>query len=429
MLRAYIAASRRSDRSLEARIESARRASEIHKKRTGRALRVTEEDVVNEEMYEEEDDDLPSQYRRLMAHITATPNAFNRRFHAYLAAQHATRDALVPFFSNPYMQQYSNPATFSPGPNSSSFPSTYVLPPQMLHQPQQISYAQSPYPMPNDQSYRPQLHQRAASISTPAEISGYQAQPQDPKQSELSSVGDQRRMSMPPQHIGSPGQAQFNNHVRPPMSRNPSTLQNSDHNSSPQPLPQQSHTEQQLNHQSPINGVEYNLQRERVDSAQSYITPPSTTFDPAVQYPMAGPLSAQLPLNTQQILQPYLDPNNPSTQMLMGGYPAAPFYSYNPNPSSKSSQSTSYHSGLNQTLAVGHSLTDPTHGEGSSMTNLACTPYSSAEGTPTQFTANFENPFDGNFGSGLETPGEWATYIDGSLWGEPTAPHGPTANS
>ncbi|KAF8424094.1 hypothetical protein EV426DRAFT_102519 [Tirmania nivea] len=56
--RAYIAASRRSDRSLEARVESARRASEIHKKRTGKAFRITEQDVMNEEMYEEEDDDL-----------------------------------------------------------------------------------------------------------------------------------------------------------------------------------------------------------------------------------------------------------------------------------------------------------------------------------------------------------------------------------
>ena len=61
-VRAYIAASRRSDRSLEARVESARRASEIHKRRTGRSLRVTEQDVMNEEMYEEEEDSLPMQY-------------------------------------------------------------------------------------------------------------------------------------------------------------------------------------------------------------------------------------------------------------------------------------------------------------------------------------------------------------------------------
>ncbi|CAG8595669.1 12232_t:CDS:2 [Racocetra fulgida] len=51
----YIAASHRGDRSMEARIESARKASEIHKKRTGKALRITPEDVRNEEMYQEID--------------------------------------------------------------------------------------------------------------------------------------------------------------------------------------------------------------------------------------------------------------------------------------------------------------------------------------------------------------------------------------
>jgi hypothetical protein len=40
---------------MEARIESARKASEIHKKRTGKALRITPEDVRNEEMYQEID--------------------------------------------------------------------------------------------------------------------------------------------------------------------------------------------------------------------------------------------------------------------------------------------------------------------------------------------------------------------------------------
>src|SRR3954452_1458488 len=91
---AYIAASRRSDRSLEARIESARRASEIHKRRTGRSLRVTEQDVINEEMYEEEDDDLPMQYRRLTAHLQTTNVDFDRRLAAYLTNHVAMRTAL-----------------------------------------------------------------------------------------------------------------------------------------------------------------------------------------------------------------------------------------------------------------------------------------------------------------------------------------------
>ncbi|KAK6394849.1 hypothetical protein LTR81_026217, partial [Elasticomyces elasticus] len=61
--RAYIAASRRSDRGLETRVVSVKRASEIHKQRTGRSLRVNEQDVMNEEIYEEERDDLPAQHR------------------------------------------------------------------------------------------------------------------------------------------------------------------------------------------------------------------------------------------------------------------------------------------------------------------------------------------------------------------------------
>lgn len=55
--RAYIAASRRSDRSMEARMESARRASEIHYKRTGKQLVVTEADVQREDVYLEQEPD------------------------------------------------------------------------------------------------------------------------------------------------------------------------------------------------------------------------------------------------------------------------------------------------------------------------------------------------------------------------------------
>lgn len=93
--RAYIAASRRSDRSIEARVESARRASEIHKKRTGRSLRVTEKDVENEEMYEEEDDDLPMQYRRFSALHPGQPfTPFAERINNYMTSQVGMRNYL-----------------------------------------------------------------------------------------------------------------------------------------------------------------------------------------------------------------------------------------------------------------------------------------------------------------------------------------------
>lgn len=52
--RALVAASRRDDRTLELRIESAYKASAIHKARTGKGFFVSEAGVLNKEMYEED---------------------------------------------------------------------------------------------------------------------------------------------------------------------------------------------------------------------------------------------------------------------------------------------------------------------------------------------------------------------------------------
>lgn len=56
--RAFIAASRRSDRSAEARLESAHKASEVHFRRTGRRLKITPQIVENGEQYESDEDDM-----------------------------------------------------------------------------------------------------------------------------------------------------------------------------------------------------------------------------------------------------------------------------------------------------------------------------------------------------------------------------------
>ncbi|KAL1875963.1 hypothetical protein VTK73DRAFT_9674 [Phialemonium thermophilum] len=89
--RAYIAASRRADRSIEARVQSARMASEIHKKRTGKGFKISEEIVLKEEMYEEEEDDLPRQYRALAAHLRTSSEDMNSRVNAYITNQVAMR--------------------------------------------------------------------------------------------------------------------------------------------------------------------------------------------------------------------------------------------------------------------------------------------------------------------------------------------------
>jgi len=82
--RAYVAASRRQDRSIEARVQSARMASEIHKKRTGKGLRITEEIVRREEMYEEEEDDLPRSLRLLNPQMQTSSPEFNARIEAWM---------------------------------------------------------------------------------------------------------------------------------------------------------------------------------------------------------------------------------------------------------------------------------------------------------------------------------------------------------
>ncbi|KAG6019095.1 hypothetical protein E4U41_003408 [Claviceps citrina] len=93
--RAYIAASRRADRSIEARVQSARMASEIHKKRTGKGFKITDDIVLKEEMYEEEDDDLPRSYRLLSASMETSSPEMNLRLDAYLSNKMAMSQMLA----------------------------------------------------------------------------------------------------------------------------------------------------------------------------------------------------------------------------------------------------------------------------------------------------------------------------------------------
>lgn len=78
---AYVAASRRHDRGIPARLESARRASELHKRRTGRALKITESAVMNEDMYEEDDG---SHFSRLIFRLQMQNAAFEQNIAAHL---------------------------------------------------------------------------------------------------------------------------------------------------------------------------------------------------------------------------------------------------------------------------------------------------------------------------------------------------------
>jgi hypothetical protein len=191
--RAYIAASRRSDRSLEARVESARRASEIHKRRTGRSLRVTEQDVVNEEMYEEEDDDTPYQFRRLNAHLThAYPQ--NDRLAAYLATNVSMRNMVQQAVHDSYNQQYGIPASGQQFNQPQMYPQPNPMAgsqPLGTRHPQSIpSHRQAPYSSPRPPTSQ-SSHSRSASIATPREFAG------NVPISPVDQMSNDRRMSMP----------------------------------------------------------------------------------------------------------------------------------------------------------------------------------------------------------------------------------------
>jgi hypothetical protein len=111
---------------------------------------VTEQDVVNEEMYEEEDDDLPMQYRRLTAHLQTGSSEFNRRLQDYLSTQVAMRTAYVDYTQN---------AQFANNHSNMQFMGN-----QQMQSPQQSNgppiYRQAPYLQ--RQEHNMSMHQRGA---------------------------------------------------------------------------------------------------------------------------------------------------------------------------------------------------------------------------------------------------------------------------
>ncbi|KAF1839737.1 hypothetical protein BDW02DRAFT_8203 [Decorospora gaudefroyi] len=368
--RAYIAASRRSDRSLEARIESARRASEIHKKRTGRALRVTEQDVINEEMYEEEDDDLPTQYQRLNAHLHTTSVMFNKKLHDYIATQHGVRNMFMSQYQNqgPTYPQYgpqypANGGSF-PQPNNWLNPS--MLPPQQFApsspqgfqhaqsftpttpQPQQ-GYRQSPYHIPQ----RTQSQQRALSIQLPHGSSHLDPSVQPASAGATTPQSEAtRRLSLPPHAFQQQTQA-VETASRPSLSRS-STAQSIQQRQSSSPQTA-----------SPTAGSVNETSRVQSDPN----TPSSYTYSPT-NYPYSSqalntnPLTLSLPPESQQFLGSVLDPNDPRTAAFMAGsdnlpQPFAPTYTYNPNKFTRApnvNHITENSTGSAQTLSSGLNL-------------------------------------------------------------------------
>lgn len=401
--RAYIAASRRSDRSLEARVESARRASEIHKRRTGRSLRVTEQDVINEEMYEEEDDDLPLQYRRLTAHLQTGSADFNRRLSAYLTNHVAMRSALDQAITNSYAQQYPNAPQFAH--NQTMYPSPF------MHQnmpPQRSPTSFQPYPSPASSSYRPSrpAHSSSSSHGTPS----------------YSPTG----MAAP-----SPiqGTAQVEHHRRSSASSHKSSSHSpQDRKATPVMRPNSVASKS-----SPTSGVKQDETITTTTTTQMRAPPqPSPQFQHMNGYPLisTSPFSTSLPAEAQMLLGGALDPHDPMTAMMMAGSENFP-QPWNYNNTASLKPRNGFHQsfdGMSATLAP--SALDMSHGNQQQYSiapsstlmapaaGLMAGPYDSPV---TEFSKIPMYSGHSSTGSGTVTPGAdatWDAFINDNSWSE-----------
>ncbi|KAL8873812.1 MAG: hypothetical protein Q9174_000769 [Haloplaca sp. 1 TL-2023] len=395
---AYIAASRRSDRSLEARVESARRASEIHKRRTGRSLRVTEQDVVNEEMYEEEDDDLPMQYRRLTAHLQTGSADFNRRLSAYLTNHVAMRSALDQAISNSYAQQYPNAPQFAhnqPGMYPSPFMHQGMVP-TPAQSPQ--SYMQTPFTSANPATFRPGSA-RPVSMGSQHSPATYVQSPTIPSPVDVTD----RRTSSGKSKSASP------TNVRTPQSlpARPSQPQVSTSYHVPSDL---------TSKQVPVSS-----------QPQQFPQTPTSLYSPQE----TGPLSTTLPQESQMLLGSELDHKDPMASMLMGSNDhfmqsywgssmTSPMKSRNFNPS---------YDGMSTTLAPS-ALDMPSqqfsynHNQPPSTMSMPQQSYLPLDSSVPDFNKAFYQMTNSSHGSGTATPaghdGGWDAFINDNSWADNT---------
>ena len=377
-------------------MESARRASEIHKRRTGRSLRVTEQDVVNEEMYEEEDDDLPMQYRRLTAHLQTGSADFNRRLSAYLTNHVAMRTALDQAITNSYAQQYPNAPQFAH--NQNMYPSPFMAQ-NMAHQASPQSYGQ-PYPTPGTPGYRPGHQARSASVShAPTSYSPTSLPPAPSPVQSLPQL-DQRRTS------SSSKSSSHSPHGQP---------------TTPSSLPSRSSL--------PKTSSGLNIKQENHPSQQMRVPPPQQPFMNA--YSSISPLTTALPMESQMLLGSALDPNDPMTSMFMAGSEGM-LHPYNYNSTSPSMQKPrsfdQSYNGMSATLAPSALDMSPHHQTYTHPAAAVTTPsvappsspgYLGFDGSMPDFSKNQLYP--SSTGSGSVTPGGldggWDAFID-TNWAE-----------
>ncbi|KAL4808489.1 hypothetical protein BDV18DRAFT_135103, partial [Aspergillus unguis] len=159
--RAFIAASRRKDRSLDARLESANRASQLHKRRTGRALAIDRDTVARELMYEEIDDTYRAKMQRYMRFQNAqlSQDFDDSLLSAFPTASHGLQLQMPPSLNMPMQSSSAQESAQSPHSASSEMKSSYI--------------SESPPAAPRNQMpRRPIAHHRPSSLKFNRPIHG-----------------------------------------------------------------------------------------------------------------------------------------------------------------------------------------------------------------------------------------------------------------
>ncbi|KAK1673857.1 hypothetical protein BDP55DRAFT_555384 [Colletotrichum godetiae] len=265
--RAYIAASRRADRSIEARVQSAKMASEIHKKRTGKGFKISEAIVQAEEMYEEEEDDMPRSYRMLAAHLQTGSPEFDYRVNAFLANRVAMASMVAGLRNEEWAQNPINKMFAEQFPNANK-------------QAQALSrnITNSMYSVSG---------QRSMSQSQPSQPENAVTSPMSPSFSSVNFQPENQRY-----------QRQRTQSVASPMDMATPVVR--DHPQSPPAL-------------SPSSDAAAGTPSTRTAST---FPSPMTTIDHSLFSPESS-FTAELPMDAKMMV-PNLDMNDPMAQMFMG---------------------------------------------------------------------------------------------------------------
>lgn len=413
-------------------------------------------------MYEEEDDDMPWQYRRLglMGDVPPLDPDFQRKFQAQMAFQVERSRILAQAVANVNQQNGQQP-------RSPSFqaPSQFMNPGMMQMQqsgyqnyamPQQnanktpSTYRQTPYPISTGQQTmrRPTPHQRSTSIATPNDGSmpSRQWSQSTTTTPTLPTPSDDRRMSLP-QGNTTLSQRTQSRPIPSKASRSPNYISpiTSAHASSGANTPGSYHSvHSQLSQQqlpTPPQHPTFNNQGQ-ASYAPSSASAQDYTQDFSGSY---GPLTTTLQMETQQMFgvagwpDMYGSPTfemkpQPQSRPISLSKQQQPFYNYNPNGKIKEPKAQqpapSTSTGLNQTLAP---MTLDTGFSGQTTPTYTETPLS-AYRDAFDSSSLYSNQGFGGFGyddsifrldpfmaasSGQVTPDGFSAFVDGEMFADP----------